>query len=114
MARDTLLTISLPLAHTYDVGRAITTLMKIYDDKSKYHGSTDILDTKLMVFYDLCSKAGVRDTDWSFAFSAMLASDAKEFYYENIMNRKLDFPTTVALVRENFETQERQQRFMSH
>jgi hypothetical protein len=37
----------------YDSGRAITTLMKIYDEKSKYHGSADILDVKVMVFYDL-------------------------------------------------------------
>jgi len=57
-----------------------------------------------MVFYDLCSKAGVRDVDWASAFSAMLAGDVKEYYYENIMNRKLEFPTIVNLVRENFET----------
>jgi hypothetical protein len=114
IARDTLLTILLPLAHTYDVGRAITTLIKIYDNKSKYYSSTNILDTKLIVFYDLCSKAGVRDTNWSFAFLVILVSDAKEFYYKNIINRKLDFLTTIALVQENFKTQERQQRFISH
>ena len=67
-----------------------------------------------MVFYDLCSKAGVRETDWASAFSAMLAGDAKEYYYENIINRKLEFPTIINLLRENFETQERQTRFMSH
>ena len=94
----------MPPVQPYDAGRAITTLMKIYDEKSKYHGSADILDTKLMVFYDLCSKAGVRDVDWASAFSAILAGDVKEYYYENIMNRKLEFPTIVNLVRENFET----------
>jgi hypothetical protein len=55
--------VSLPPVQPYDAGRAITTLMKIYDEKSKYHGSADILDTKIMVFYDLCSKAGVREND---------------------------------------------------
>ena len=48
-----------PPPSTYDVGRAITTLMKIYDDKSKYYGVEDVLDTKVMIFYDLCSKASV-------------------------------------------------------
>lgn len=114
ISQDAPQTTSLPPAQIYDAGRAITNLMKIYDDKSKYHGSADILDTKIMVFYDLCSKVGVRDTDWGSAFSAMLAGDAKEFYYENLMNRKLEFPTIVNLIRENFETQERQTKFMSH
>ena len=44
----------------------------------------------------------------------MLAGDAKEFYYKNLMNRQLDFTTVVNLIRENFETLERQTRFMSH
>lgn len=112
--RDAVSTTSVPPAFMYDSGRAITTLMKIYDEKSKYHGSADILDVKVMVFYDLCSKAGVRDTDWGSAFSAMLAGDAKEFYYESLMNRRLDFGTLLVLLRENFETQERQTKFMSH
>jgi hypothetical protein len=74
----------------------------------------DILDTKVMVFYDLCAKAGVREAEFTSACSAMFADDAKDFYYENIMNRNLEFPTVISLVRENFETLERQTKFMSH
>jgi hypothetical protein len=48
-----------PPPFIYDVGRAITTLIKIYDDKSKYYSAEDVLDTKVIIFYDLCLKAGV-------------------------------------------------------
>lgn len=57
------LVVSLPLVQPYDAGRAITTFMKIYNEKSKYHRSANILDTKIIVFYDLCFKVGVRETD---------------------------------------------------
>ncbi len=67
----------------------------------------DILNTKVMVFYDLCAKAGVREVEFILACSAMFVDDAKDFYYKNIMNRNLEFPTIISLVRENFETLER-------
>jgi hypothetical protein len=104
---NALLTSSLPLVQIHDSRRAITTLLKIYDDWSKYHGSIDILDTKVIVFYDLCAKAGVREAKFISACSAMFVDNAKDFYYENIINRNLEFPTIISLVKENFKTQER-------
>src|SRR5271168_2824690 len=101
-------------SHPSEAGRAITTLMKIYDDRSKYHGSSDILDTKLKIFYDLCAKAGVQEEDMGYAFSSMLAGDAKEFYYENVMNQDMAFPDMVLQLRTNFETKEHATKFMSH
>jgi hypothetical protein len=100
-------TSSLPLVQIHDSGRAIITLLKIYNDRSKYHGSIDILDTKVIVFYDLCAKAGVREAEFTSACSAMFTDDTKDFYYKNIINHNLEFPTIISLVRENFKTQER-------
>ncbi len=67
----------------------------------------DILNTKVIVFYDLCAKAGVREAEFISAYSAMFVDDIKDFYYKNIINRNLEFPTVISLVRENFETLER-------
>ncbi len=67
----------------------------------------DILDTKVIVFYDLCAKAGVREAEFTSAYSAIFIDNVKDFYYENIINRNLEFPTVISLVRENFETLER-------
>ena len=48
------------------------------------------------------------------AFSAILADDTREFYYETLMNRDLEFITMVNLMRESFEIKERQIKFLSH
>ena len=44
----------------------------------------------------------------------MFADNAKDFYYKNIINCNLEFLTIISLICENFETQERQTKFMSH
>jgi len=61
----------------------------------------------VIVFYDLYTKAGVREAEFILACSAMFVDDVKDFYYENIMNYNLEFLTVISLVRENFETLER-------
>ena len=85
---------------TYDSGRAIINLMKIYDDRSKYHGAKDVWDIKELVFRDLCRKAGVREDDFHLAFSAMLSGDAQDFYLENLVERNLGFQIMAELTKE--------------
>jgi len=61
----------------------------------------------VIVFYDLCAKAGVREAEFILAYSAIFIDNIKDFYYENVINRNLEFPIVISLVRENFKTLER-------
>jgi len=50
--------------------------MKIYSNKEKYHSVVNVLDVKLLAFIDLYLKAGVPESGYTSAFSAMLLDEA--------------------------------------
>ncbi len=50
--------------------------MKIYSDREKYYSTVDVLDVKLLIFTDLCLKAGVPKSGYVSAFSAILLDKA--------------------------------------
>ena len=50
--------------------------MKIYSNREKYHGAVNVLDIKLLVFTDLCLKAGVPESGYVSAFLAILLDEA--------------------------------------
>jgi hypothetical protein len=64
----------------YDKPQAklLTDLMKIYSQEEKKYGGEeyDILDVKLQVFYDCCSKIGLLETQYHNAYSVMLKGRA--------------------------------------
>jgi hypothetical protein len=89
--------------------------MKIYNsDDRKYSGEEyDILDVKLQVFYDCCSKIGIPETHYHAAFSVMLKGRASNFYYDKIAGRSFDFKTMVSMTKTHFETEENYQKYLS-
>ena len=99
------------LAKNYDSGRNILNFMKVYNDKSKYHGSADDLDTKIRVFFDLCWKSRIGEEDYALAFSAMLADEASEYYYDTVNGGGLGFDDMVRAIRQHFESDERRNSF---
>jgi hypothetical protein len=54
----------------------------------------DILNIKLRVFYNYCTKIGLSDTQYHNAFSVMLKGRAATFYYDNLSGKGYGFVTT--------------------
>ena len=93
-----------------DHGRGIQTLFKIYQKEDKYSGADDVLDTKLRVFYDMCPKAGVNESDYPKAFSSMLTGEAKDYYFNKISGRRSSLVQMIQMLRDYFETEQRRER----
>jgi len=60
----------------------------------------------VIIFYDLYTKVGIKEAEFILAYSAIFINNIKDFYYENIINRNLEFLIVISLIRENFETLE--------
>jgi hypothetical protein len=88
--------------------------MKTYNNNDKYGGELyDIIDVKLQVFYDCYNKVGLPEDQFQKAFSVMLKDCARSFYYSRITRRPYDFITMIAMVKENFKTEENQQFYLA-
>ena len=89
--------------------------MKIYNnDDKKYRGEEyDILDIKLQVFYDCCTKVGLPDSQFHLAFSIMLKGQASIFYYDKISGRLYNYSTMVEMTKTHFETKEQRQKYLT-
>jgi hypothetical protein len=90
-------------------------LLKIYNSRTaKYSGEEyDILDQKLRVFYDYCTKIGLCQKHYHTVYSAILIRRASDFYYNKLLGRGYDFETMVILTQEHFETEENHQKYLS-
>jgi hypothetical protein len=96
------------------VSRAIKGLGKIYNKDKKYGGELyDILATKLLDFYDICSKLGLDRHQYHYAYSFMLKGRAHRFYLTNLFNKNLDFDIIVTKTKEYFETRKNYQEYLS-
>jgi hypothetical protein len=93
-----------------DPGRGIQTLFKIYQKEDKYSGADDVLDTKLRVFYDLCPKAGVDQSDYPKAFSSMLSGEAKDYYFNKISGRRASLEQMIQMLKDHFKTEQQQEQ----
>jgi hypothetical protein len=82
--------------------------MKIYNNNDKkYKGEEyNILDIKLQIFYNCCSKIGLLKAQYYYAYSAMLKGRASFFYYNKIVGRMYNFETIVVITKNHFETEE--------
>jgi len=89
--------------------------MKIYNkDNKKYGGDPyDILETKLRYFYDCCAKLGVIDSQYYLAFLVILKGRAADFYYDKITGRNYSFQKMVWIMKQHFEIEENQQRYLT-
>ena len=95
--------------------KQLTDLIKLYyNDESKFGGGKyDILDTKLRIFYDNCTKVGISDSQYHKAFSVMLKEQAATFYYDRLSNRNYRFDDIIVITRIYFETEENRQFYMA-
>jgi hypothetical protein len=94
--------------------KLLTDLTKLYSDDKKYTGELyDILNIKLLIFYDCCRKVRLPEDQYHDAFSTMLKDRAAHFYYDKLSGRSYDFLTMVNMMRAHFETEENRQFYMS-
>jgi hypothetical protein len=94
--------------------RQLTDLGKLYSDSEKKFGGElfDILAIKLLIFYDLCGKAGLSKNQYHNAYSLMLKGRASTFYYESLANRNLTFEQMIQRTKGAFETQANKQEYL--
>ena len=90
-------------------------MIKVYaSDDKKYRGEEyDILDVKLQVFYDCCTKVGLAESQFHLAYSIMLKGRASAFYFDKISGRSYDFARMVEMTKTHFETEERRQKYLT-
>jgi hypothetical protein len=94
----------------------LTELMKVYafSEESKYSGDDyDLLESKILIFYDYCEKVGIRPEDYGSAYSLMLKGRAKDFFFQSITNKSFSFETMYRMTKETFETREKHQRYLT-
>ena len=58
--------------------------MKIYTDESKYTGQDNNSDFKLVIFHNLCSRAGAPKEAKVRPYHTMLSNLALDHYYTNL------------------------------
>jgi ethanolamine utilization protein EutP (predicted NTPase) len=69
---------------------------KRYKEEMKFSGNLyDVLNTKLLAFYDICRKVDLPKEQYHKAYSIMLSGQALDFYYNCLSNRGYDFDTMV-------------------
>ena len=66
--------------------------MKLYIEELKYSEENDNFDFKLIIFYNLYSRAAISLNVVSQAYLTMLRSLALDYYYTNLKNR----PTAIS------------------
>jgi hypothetical protein len=69
-----------------DSSKELITLIRIYNNKSKYTGLNNNFDYKLDIFHNLCSQASVLKTAKAKAYLTILTSLALNHYYTNLCN----------------------------
>ncbi|KAK2005367.1 hypothetical protein LZ32DRAFT_642395 [Colletotrichum eremochloae] len=86
-----------PPIYTNPTARQLTDLSKLLTDDMKYGGEMyDVLDIKLNIFRDTCSKVGIEEHQLGPAFSLLLRGKATTFYINRICAAGIrDFPTMV-------------------
>jgi hypothetical protein len=55
-------------------------------------------------------KAGVVERDWHLAFSTMLTSEARKYYFNKISSHRKGYEEIVTIIRAHFETKQQQER----
>ena len=67
-----------------DFSKELTNLAKIYLVNNKYSRENNNFDFKLVIFHDLCARAGVSEAAKVRAYSTMLRGLALDHYYTNL------------------------------
>jgi hypothetical protein len=73
----------------------------------------DILDIKLRIFYNYCTKIELPNTQYHNAFSVMLKGRATTFYYNNLFNKNYSFKNMISKIKIYFEIKKNRQLYLS-
>ena len=100
-----------------DYSKQIGNISKVdSDEKKKYGGAEyEVLNDKLNVFYENCSRLGIQQNDhigYAIAFSLMLKDDAHDFYISKLYGQNYEFWTMIALMKKHFEVPESTQKYL--
>ena len=85
----------------------------MYDDNLRFNGGDDCFDLTLEIFYDLWRKCGLHYEAYGDAFSTMLGSRARDYYYDNVCGRGYKFEMVLVHMRNHFETDERRRAMLT-
>ena len=67
-----------------DFSKKLTNLAKIYLVYNKYSRENNNFDFKLVIFYNLCTRASILEAAKVRAYSTMLRGLALDYYYTNL------------------------------
>jgi hypothetical protein len=102
---------------TPQTAKLVLDLAKLYNsDEMKYGGDTyEVLESKLLIFYNCCHRIGISQRQFATAFPTMLKGRALTFFYNRLCKdpEPQDFQTMVNRVKAHFENQERDQVYLS-
>ena len=72
--------------------KSLVDLMKLYhNDNEKYGCADDILNKKLLRFYERCEILQISKSDYHKVFHVILKGRASDFYFDSISGRGFDF-----------------------
>ena len=94
-------------------GKKLANLVRLYIDDMNYSGENDNFDFKLTMFHDLCNRADIPDHVKTKAFPTMLRSLALDYYYANIVNKRLNFNEICSAITNYFEGPEYKRSVLS-
>ena len=97
--------------------KQLADLAKLYaSDEMKYGGDTyEVIESKLLIFYDCCRRLGILQWQYNNAFPTMLKGRALTFYYDRLCSipEPRNFQNMVGRVKAHFENEERSQMYLS-
>jgi hypothetical protein len=94
--------------------KRITDLEKLYNEEKKFGGGLyDILDSKIKIFHDNCTRIGLPKTMYNVALPTMLKGRASDYYYDQLSGRDYDFEYMIFKLKAHFNTDENRQEYMA-
>ena len=91
--------LQLPCSHV----RELTTVVKMYTEEMKYGSGGDNFNLKLVMFYDICNRAGLPPEAFRRALPSMLKGMAQSYYYSTLINSNLTFEAVCQDLQNHFE-----------
>ena len=99
---------------TDNTARQITDLEKLYNKEKKFGGRLyNILNSKLRIFYNNCTRIGLLKTMYSIALLTMFKEQASSYYYDQLSRKEYDFEFMIFKLKAHFDTDENRQEYMT-
>jgi hypothetical protein len=95
--------------------KPLADLTKFFNNEENMYGGEmyDILNSKILLFYDCYQKVRLPPERSHEGLSIMPKERAARFYYDTLSNRSFDFSTMIARLKTHFGTEEHRQHYLS-